>query len=186
MAPFLPEPQALPWGGPKPTSNRPGFEGILWGLRSGAHCKDLPASYLLAQHLLAPSAHLGRSAGLADDVARLARTPRSPRATGWGRNLCRRRLCPGQKRGPCVGAAKKGKGMQWVVADGQGVPLGTLLESASPAEVTLSERTLARVSAPRWGRGRPRQKPDRLIDDKSAAADAFASVCGLGALMWWA
>ncbi len=51
--------------------------------------------------------------------------------------------------------------------------MGTLLESASPAEVTLSERTLARVSAPRWGRGRPRQKPDRLIDDKAAAADAL-------------
>ena len=53
----------------------------------------------------------------------------------WGRNLCRRQLCPGQKRGPCVGLTKKGKGTKWmVVADGQGVPLGNLLESASAAK----------------------------------------------------
>ena len=60
-----------------------------------------------------------------------------------------------------------------VVADGQGVPLGNLLESASVAEVNLIERTLARVSVRRRGRGRPRQKPERLIYDKAADADAL-------------
>jgi transposase len=45
IAPFLPEPQASPWGGPKPIANRPCFEGILWVLRSGARWKDLPSSY---------------------------------------------------------------------------------------------------------------------------------------------
>ena len=60
-----------------------------------------------------------------------------------------------------------------VVADGQGVPLGNLLESASPAEVNLIERTLTRVSVPRRGRGRPKQKPERLICDKAADADAL-------------
>ena len=60
-----------------------------------------------------------------------------------------------------------------VVADGQGVPLGNLLESASAAEVNLIERTLARVSVRRRGRGRPRQKPARLIYDKAADADAL-------------
>jgi len=60
-----------------------------------------------------------------------------------------------------------------VVADGQGVPLGNLLESASIAQVNLIERTLARVSVPRRGRGRPRQKPERLMYDKAADADAL-------------
>ena len=53
-----------------------------------------------------------------------------------------------------------------VVVDGQGVPLGSKLESASPAEVTLLEETLARVSVPRQGPGRPKRRPERLIADK--------------------
>ena len=134
--------------------------------------KTCPPPVPRPSYLLAPSARLGRSAGLAGGMARLHRAPRSPRATGLGRNLCRWQLYPGQKRGPCVGVAKKGQGTKWMgVADGQSVALGTLLVSASPVEVTLIERTLARVSAP--CRGRPRQKPDRLIDDK-AAEDADA------------
>ena len=53
-------------------TNRLCFEGILWGPRGGVRCKDLPASYLLAQHLLAPSAHLRRTTGLADGMVRLS------------------------------------------------------------------------------------------------------------------
>jgi transposase len=45
IAPLFPEPQASPWGGPKPIPNRPCFEGILWILRTGARWKDLPKRY---------------------------------------------------------------------------------------------------------------------------------------------
>lgn len=45
IAPFLPEPKASPWGGPKPIPNRPCFAGILWILRTGARWKDLPTRY---------------------------------------------------------------------------------------------------------------------------------------------
>ena len=58
-----------------------------------------------------------------------------------------------------------------VVVDGQGVPLGKHLDSASPNEVTLIETTLAAVSVPRRGRGRPRTKPDRLIYDRGGDSD---------------
>jgi transposase len=55
-----------------------------------------------------------------------------------------------------------------VVVDGQGVPLGNHLGSASPAEVKLAETTLATIRVPnRRRRGRPRQKPQRLIGDKA-------------------
>jgi transposase len=54
-----------------------------------------------------------------------------------------------------------------VVVDGQGIPLGSRLESASPAEVTLIEATLAQVKVPRKGRGRPRSRPERVIADKA-------------------
>jgi transposase len=37
--------------------------------------------------------------------------------------------------------------------------------------VTLVERTLAQVSVPRAGRGRPRSKPERLIADRAYDSD---------------
>jgi len=58
-----------------------------------------------------------------------------------------------------------------VVVDGQGIPLGNHLDSASPAEVTLIEKTLSNVSVPRKGRGRPRKNPVRVVYDKAADSD---------------
>lgn len=47
------------------------------------------------------------------------------------------------------------------------------MDSASPAEVNLLEKTLAQVKVPRKGRGRPRSKPLRLIADKAYDSDAL-------------
>jgi transposase len=58
-----------------------------------------------------------------------------------------------------------------VVVDGQGIPLGIHLDRASPAEVTLVERTLQQVRVPRAGRGRPKSKPQRLIADRAYDSD---------------
>jgi transposase len=58
-----------------------------------------------------------------------------------------------------------------VVVDGQGVPLGSQLTSASPAEASLAESTLDRVAVPRSGPGRPRQRPMRVIADKGYDSD---------------
>ena len=59
-----------------------------------------------------------------------------------------------------------------VVADGQGVPLGNDLYSASPAEVRLAEKALASIRVRRRHRaGRPRQKPKRVIADKGYDSD---------------
>ena len=57
-----------------------------------------------------------------------------------------------------------------VLVDGQGLPLGVRLESATPHEVTLAEATLAEVSVPRR-QGRPRQKPERVIADTAYDSD---------------
>jgi transposase len=58
-----------------------------------------------------------------------------------------------------------------VVVDGQGVPLGSHLTSASPAEVRLAESTLAKIAVPRGGRGRPQQRPLRVIADRGYDSD---------------
>jgi transposase len=68
-----------------------------------------------------------------------------------------------------------------VVVDGQGVPLGGTIASASPAEVKLAEGTLATIKVPRQGRGRPRTRPKRLVGDKAYDSDKLrASLGGRG------
>ena len=88
-----------------------------------------------------------------------------------GRDLPGWQLCSREKRGSAVGKTKRGKGTKWMVlVDGQGLPLGVRLESASPHEVTLAEATLAEVRVPR-AKGRPRQKPERVIADTAYDSD---------------
>jgi transposase len=58
-----------------------------------------------------------------------------------------------------------------VVVDGQGIPVGVSVASASPAEVKLAPKALATISVPRGGPGRPRMKPARLIADKAYDSD---------------
>jgi transposase len=59
-----------------------------------------------------------------------------------------------------------------VVVDGQGVPLGNDLHSASPAEVRLAEGTLQTIRVGRRHHpGRPRQKPQRVIADGGYDSD---------------
>ena len=88
-----------------------------------------------------------------------------------GRSLPRWQFCPSEKGGSAVGKTKRGKGTKWMVlVDGEGVPLGVRLESASPHEVTLAEATLAEVRVPQR-RGRPRQNPERLIGDSAYDSD---------------
>src|SRR5260370_38098121 len=59
-----------------------------------------------------------------------------------------------------------------VVVDGQGLPLGKHLCSASPHEARLAETTLATIRVGRRTHaGRPRQKPLRLIADRGYDSD---------------
>jgi transposase len=59
-----------------------------------------------------------------------------------------------------------------VVVDGQGLPLGNHLHSASPAEVRLAEERLATIRVGRPHRaGRPRQKPEPVIGDGGYDSD---------------
>lgn len=126
----------------------------------------------LCQHLLETTRAMGRARRVAKNLAGLARAARRPRQAQLERSVLGRQLRSGQKRGLCVGKTKRGKGTKWmVVADGQGIPLGSQLVSASPAEVTLAESTLARIAVPRAGRGRPQSRPLRVIADRAYDSD---------------
>lgn len=58
-----------------------------------------------------------------------------------------------------------------VVADGQGIPLGLCLASASPAEVTLLEPTLDNTKVVPHDRRRKKPLPKRLIADRAYDSD---------------
>lgn len=121
----------------------------------------------LVLDLLAPAQGLGArrrvDADLAAAPAVLEQTP----ADQVGRVLRRRQLRPGKKGGLWVGKTKRGKGTKWmVVVDGEGLPLGVHLCSASPNEVTLIEPVLDAIALPQ-GQRRVR----RLIYDKAADSD---------------
>jgi transposase len=73
-----------------------------------------------------------------------------------------------------VGKTKKGKSTKWmVVVDGEGVPLACHLDSASPAEVTLLERTLDNLDVAAANDGEPPPQPQRLVGDKSYDSDGL-------------
>src|ERR1035437_6719209 len=77
------------------------------------------------------------------DVAGLPRPARRAGADPLGASVHRRLICVGEKGGSDVGKTKRGKGSKWmVVGDGQGLPLGIHVTSASHSEVTLVEQTL--------------------------------------------
>src|SRR5208337_4985612 len=125
----------------------------------------------LALDLLAAAAAVARGRHLAGGLARPAGRVGCGRSAAMRGELLGRELRPGEKGGSAVGKTKRRKGTKWMVlVDGQGLPLGVRLESASPAEVTLAEATLAEVRVPRR-KGRPRQKPERVIADRGYDSD---------------
>lgn len=125
--------------------------------------------------VLAAAAGMGRERCAAGSVAGvpggLERSGEDP----LGRVFRRWQFRAGQKRGLCVGKTKRGKGTKWMVlVDGHGTPLGAHLDSASPAEVKLLEKTLGTVRVGRAHHpGRPRTRPERLILDRGYDSNAL-------------
>lgn len=125
----------------------------------------------LALDMLASAEAVGRTGRVVARLESVVGNLGCRRATAMGRSLPGWELRSRQKGGAAVGKTKRGKGTKWMVlGDGQGIPLGVRLESASPAEVTLADATLKEVRVPR-PKGRPRQKPERVIADRGYDSD---------------
>ena len=72
------------------------------------------------------------------------------RKLDWSMAFLDGSFAPAKKGGAKVGLTKKGKGTKWlVVVDGNGLPLGFHLDSATTAEVRLAVVTLDTISVPR-------------------------------------
>ena len=123
----------------------------------------------LTRHLLAKIARLGSARRVVEALASLPGRTRPTRSTHLGRDLRRRLVRTGEKRGDGVGCTRKGKGTKWmVVASGEGVPLGIHLDSAAPAEVKLIGQALDNISV-------GDRTPIRLIADRGYDSDRFRS-----------
>jgi hypothetical protein len=84
---------------------------------------------------LAAASKLGRAASLAHHLARILGGTEPMRATRLERVVSGRQFRSGEKRSSKVGKANRGKGTKWmVVVDGQGIPLGQQLYSATPTK----------------------------------------------------
>jgi transposase len=82
------------------------------------------------------------------------------------RSFHRWHLRRGQKRGFCVGPTKRGKGTKvMAIADRSGLPVAVCIESASPHESKLVERTLDSSFI--------EENPRRLIGDKAYDSNAL-------------
>ena len=82
-------------------------------------------------------------------------------------SLSGREFRSGQKGGDGVGKTKVGKGSKvMTVVDGNGLPIGLHVDSATPHELKLAQTTLNSIRVPQK-RGRPKTRPKELVADKA-------------------
>lgn len=125
----------------------------------------------LSLDVLASIPGVDRSGHVEKGLVSAARETGSTREDQLARIDCRRNVLLGKKRGECVGKTKRGKGTKtMVLTDGRGLPLGAMIASASPHEVTLIEQLLERRVT--------RKKPRRLIYDAAADSDPLRDRLG--------
>ncbi len=137
VEPLLPKlaSKGRPWA-----DNRAVLEGILWVLKTGARWRDMPPDYPSG-----PTCWRRLRKWEEEDVwldiwrSFLSELDQQGKLD-WSETFMDGSFAPAKKRGACVGKTKRGKGTKWmVVVDGKGVPQGSQLASASPAEVKLGE-----------------------------------------------
>ncbi|HEV8192440.1 MAG TPA: IS5 family transposase [Ktedonobacterales bacterium] len=149
------------------------IEGILFVLITGCRWQDLPREYG------APTTVWRRLRCWGEDGT-WERSWRTVLAAldqqgqlDWSMGFLDGAFAPAKKGGDQVGLTKKGKGTKWMlVIDGNGLPLGFYLASATTAEVKLAEQTLDTVRVLR-PRGRPKQRPEKLVADRGYDSSAF-------------
>src|SRR6266403_3306870 len=145
--------QESPWWPPVDRQPRcPGRDSVDSAVRCSL--AGLARGVSASLDLLATAAGLGGAGPLAESLARISGRTQRTKTVAVERVFFGREFCSRQKRGAGVGKTKRGKGTKWmVVVDGQGLPLGNYLCSASPHEARLAETTLATIRVSRRTHG---------------------------------
>lgn len=159
---FCPNPNLHPKEDPSSNPIAPALRvsyGFCGRALPGGRCPQAIPHLL---NLLAAAEGLARRRHLVKSVRPICRPTQRAGTVALGRDIYRRDVRAGKKRGLCVGKTKRGKGTKVVVvADGEGLPVGLHVCSASPHEATLAEATLAATQG----------QPERLIGDRAYDSD---------------
>jgi transposase len=170
IQPFLRPPDRT--GRPRAEDRRT-VEGILYVFITGCRWKDLPREYGAPTTVWRRLKRWGE-AGVWERIWRAALIALDLRGQlDWTMAFLDGSFAPAKNGGDKVGLTRKGKGTKWMlVVDGNSLPLGFHLDSASRAEVRLAQQTLdtIRVARPR---GRPKQRPEKLVVDRGYDSRAF-------------
>ena len=143
IRPHLPKlsSRGRPWA-----DNRACLEGILWVLRTGARWRDVPEPFPSGSTCWRRLKLWSEQDVWLNMWRAFLRELDDGQLLDWEECFVDGTFASAKKRGDAVGKTKRGKGTKlMVVADGQGIPVGISLHSASPAEVTLVEETLDTV-----------------------------------------
>jgi len=170
IKPLLPAPART--GRPRAEDRRT-IEGILYVLITGCRWQDLPREYG-ARTTVWRRLKRWQEERVWERMWRAALAALDQRGQlDWSMAFLDGSIAPAKNGGAKVGLTKKGKGTKWMlVVDGNGLPLGFHLASASMAEVRLAEQTLDTIGVSR-PRGRPKQRPHKLVADRGYDSAAF-------------
>ena len=170
IRPLLPPPART--GRPR-ADDRQTIDGILYVLITGCRWQNLPREYGAPTTVWCRLKRWGEE-GVWERIWRAALSALDRQGQlDWTIAFLDGSFVPAKKGGDQVGLTKKGKGTKWMlVVDGNGLPVGFHLDRATTAEVKLAECTLdtIRVTRPR---GRPRQRPKKLVADRGYDSSAF-------------
>lgn len=170
IQPLLPPPAHT--GRPR-ADDRQTIEGILYVLTAGCRWQDLPRTYGAPTTVWRRLKRWGEE-GIWDRIWRAALAALDLGGQlDWSMACLDGSFVPAKRGGEKVGLAKKGKGTKWMlVIDGNGLPLGFHLDSASRAEVRLAQQTLDTIKVAR-PHGRPKQRPKQLVADRGYDSGGF-------------
>src|SRR5215470_16059923 len=170
IKPLLPPPART--GRPRADDRRT-IEGIAYILTTGCRWQDLPREYGAPTTVWRRLRRWGKE-GVWERIWRAGLAALDLQGKlDWSWAFLDGSFAPAKKGGDKVGLTKKGKGTKWMlVIDGNGLPLGFHLDSATTAEVKLAEQTLDVICVPR-SRGRPKQRPKKLVADRGYDSSEF-------------
>lgn len=149
------------------------IEAILYILVTGCRWQDLPREYGAPTTAWRRLKRWGEE-GVRERIwrAALATLDRQGQLD-WTMAFLDGAFVPAKRGGEKVGLTRKGKGTKWMlVVDGNGLPLGFHLDSASRAEVRLAQQPLDTITVAR-PHGRPKRRPKKLVADRGYDSRGF-------------